>query len=67
MDKHKFESIDQFRGHSLQYFTTHADLVRRQAEAKAMEKAAAAGTVTKDAQWSGDKFVEQSRKLVANE
>jgi len=67
MDKHKFTSIDQFRGKSLQYFTTHADLVKRQAEAKAAEKAAAKGMVTKDAAWTGDGFVEQSRKLVANE
>src|SRR6187431_2103299 len=39
MAKHKFETIDQFRGHSLQYFTTHFDLVKRQAEAKALAKA----------------------------
>jgi hypothetical protein len=67
MDNHKFTNIEQFRGHSLQFFTTHADLVQRQKDAKAMEKAAAAGKVTKDTQWQGDKFVEQSRKLVANE
>jgi dihydroorotate dehydrogenase subfamily 1 len=67
MDKHQFTSIEQFRGRSLQYFTTHADLVRRQAEAKAAEKAAAKGMVTKDAAWTGDGFVEQSRKLVAND
>lgn len=67
MAKHNFESIDQFRGHALQFFTTHADLVRRQAEAKAIDKAAAKGAVTKDAQWHGDKFVEQSSKLVAND
>ena len=66
MDKHKFTKIDQFRGHSLQFFTTHMDLVQRQAKAKAMEAAAAKGVVTKDTQWSGDKFVEQSDKLVAN-
>jgi dihydropyrimidine dehydrogenase (NADP+)/dihydropyrimidine dehydrogenase (NAD+) subunit PreA len=67
MERHKFESIDQFRGESLRYFTTHADLVRRQGEAKAMEKAAAKGAVTKDAQWHGETFVEQSRGLVSNE
>lgn len=67
MERHKFETIDQFRGHSLAYFTTHADLVQRQAEAKARERAAASGMVTKDAAWSGDKFVEQSDKLVANQ
>jgi dihydroorotate dehydrogenase subfamily 1 len=66
MDQHKFNRIEDFRGHSLQYFTTHADLVQRQKTAKAMEAAAANGTVTKDGQWQGDKFVEQSAKLVAN-
>jgi len=39
MAKHKFETIDQFKGHSLQFFTTHADLVKRQAEAKAIARA----------------------------
>ena len=28
MDKHNFESLDDFRGHRLEYFTTHAELVR---------------------------------------
>ena len=60
MDRHGFESIDQFRGHSLQYFTTHADLVRRQAEAKAAKKA---GVVKKDTEWKGDEFVQQSEAL----
>lgn len=67
MDRKGFKTIPEFRGHALQYFTTHADLVRRQAEAKAAEKAAAKGMVTKDANWSGDQFVEQSQKLVANQ
>jgi hypothetical protein len=66
MDKHHFSSVEQFRGHALQYFTSHADLVRRQAEAKAAERAAAKGMVTKDGAWTGDKFVEQSQKLVSN-
>lgn len=66
MDSKGFKTIDEFRGHSLQYFTTHADLVQRQASAKALEKAAAEGRVTKDTQWTGEKFVEQSNKLVAN-
>ncbi|MBN8626822.1 MAG: NAD-dependent dihydropyrimidine dehydrogenase subunit PreA [Planctomycetes bacterium] len=71
MDRHQFKSIDDFRGHSLQYFTTHYDLVRRQAEARA----AKAGPATKqtatpekevvkaDHQWSGDDFVKQSDAL----
>lgn len=66
MDAKGFRTIEEFRGHSLQYFTTHHDLVQRQAMAKALEKAAAEGRVTKDTQWTGEKFVEQSNKLVAN-
>ncbi len=66
MEKHKFETIDQFKGHSLQYFTTHADLVKRQAEAKAMAAAKAKGMVTKDNEWQGDNFVKQSDALARN-
>ena len=61
MDKHNFSSISDFKGHSVQYFTTHADLVKRQAEAKAAKKSAK--LVTADEQWSGDDFVEQSDAL----
>lgn len=67
MDKHDFKSIEDFRGHSLQYFTTHADLVARQNAAKAEKAAAKNDMVTKDTAWEGDKFVEQSDKLVAND
>ena len=38
MEKHKFETLDDFRGHSLDYFTTHAELVRIQEERKAGPK-----------------------------
>lgn len=67
MDRHGFGTIEEFRGHALQYFTTHAELVRRQAAIKAAEKAERAGMVTKDTSWDGEKFVEQSNKLVAND
>ena len=67
MDKHGFASIDDFRGASLPYFTTHADLVKRQAEAKAAAKQKRAGMIEKDAQWEGDSFVEQSNRLVSND
>lgn len=67
MDKHGFNSIDDFRGHSLQFFTTHADLVQRQAQAKAAKRDGATGVVRKDTDWSGDRFVEQSDKLVSNQ
>jgi dihydroorotate dehydrogenase subfamily 1 len=63
MAKHNFEKIEDFKGHSLQYFTTHADLVKRQAEAKAAAKAKAKGMVTKDNEWQGDNFVKQSDAL----
>ena len=66
MDRHKFETIEQFKGHSLRYFTTHADLVKRQAEAKAMATAKVKGMVTKDNEWQGDNFVKQSDALARN-
>jgi dihydroorotate dehydrogenase subfamily 1 len=61
MEKHKFETLNDFKGKSLQYFTSHADLVHRQAQAKAAAKAKA--LVAKDGQWKGDDFVEQSESL----
>ena len=60
MAEHKFETISDFKGHSLQYFTTHADLVKRQAEAKALAKA---NVVKKDDNWKGDEFVKQTEAL----
>ena len=64
MDKHKLETVDDFRGLSLPYFTTHSDLVRRQAEARAAKRAAEAKRMIKgDAEWSGDDFVDQSDAL----
>jgi dihydroorotate dehydrogenase subfamily 1 len=69
MDRHKFNSLDDFRGHSLQYFTTHADLVRRQAEAREKAKSAAAAKgadgkpIKADHEWRGDDFVKQSDAL----
>jgi dihydroorotate dehydrogenase subfamily 1 len=64
MDKHKFETLDAFRGHSLDYFTTHAELVRVQSERKAAQKVAERErTIKTDSDWSGDKFVEQSAAL----
>jgi dihydropyrimidine dehydrogenase (NADP+)/dihydropyrimidine dehydrogenase (NAD+) subunit PreA len=64
MVKHKFETLADFKGKSLDYFTTHADLVKRQAERKAAQKAAAVAKVVKsDGEWSGDEFVKQSNAL----
>lgn len=64
MAKHKFETLADFKGKSLDYFTTHADLVKRQAERKAAQKAAAgAKTVKSDGEWNGSDFVKQSNAL----
>ncbi len=73
MAKHQFETPADFRGVSLPYFTTHADLVKRQTERKAAQKlaatTAAAATpptpniVKSDAEWTGDEFVRQSDAL----
>ena len=64
MEKHQFERIADFKGHSVQYFTTHADLVQRQAEARAAAKAQHDKRMIRDdAQWSGDDFVDQSDAL----
>src|SRR4051812_41601520 len=57
MEKHSFETLADFKGKSLDYFTTHADLVKRQADRKAAQKAAAAEPAKKvvlaDGEWSG--------------
>ncbi|HZJ16941.1 MAG TPA: NAD-dependent dihydropyrimidine dehydrogenase subunit PreA [Chthoniobacteraceae bacterium] len=65
METHKFATLADFKGKSLDYFTTHADLVRRQGERKAAQKAAEAQKkmVSADGEWSGDSFVQQSDAL----
>src|SRR5436190_6678205 len=68
MEKHKFETVADFKGKSLDYFTTHAELVRMQTERKAKDKAAAEDAAAKkmvraDGEWSGDEFVKQSDAL----
>src|SRR6202167_5265529 len=63
MEKHKFEKLSDFKGKSLDYFTTHADLVKRQADRKAAQKAAPKNVVKADGEWRGDEFVKQSDAL----
>lgn len=64
METKGFETIEDFKGHSLQYFTTHAELVRMQTERKAAEAAAKESAMVKnDAAWDGDDFVKQSNEL----
>jgi len=68
MDKQGFDTLADFKGKSLDYFTTHAELVRMQKERKDKDKAAADAAAAKkvvraDSEWSGDDFVKQSDAL----
>lgn len=65
MERHQFNSISDFRGHSLQYMTTHSDLVARQAAAREAKKAEhdRQKMIRADAEWDGDDFVLQSDAL----
>ena len=65
MEGKGFETIDDFKGASLPYFTSHTELVRMQGERKEREKAEKeqALTVKNDAEWDGDDFVKQSDAL----
>ena len=68
MEKHHFEALADFKGKSLDHFTTHAELVRMQKERKARDKATAEAAAAKkmvraDSEWSGDEFVKQSDAL----
>ncbi|KAF3785597.1 Dihydropyrimidine dehydrogenase [Nymphaea thermarum] len=65
MRKHNFSSIDDFKGHSLQYFTTHTDLVQRQQEAIRQRKAIKKG-LQSDKDWTGDGFVKETESMVSN-
>ena len=63
--RQSFDTISDFKGLSLPYFTTHADLVSKQLARKADEAAAKerATMVKSDAEWDGDDFVKQSNAL----
>ncbi|KAF8069634.1 PYD1 [Scenedesmus sp. PABB004] len=65
MSQHGFNSIDDFRGAALPYFTTHGDLVARQRAAVAERKAAKVG-LANDTAWTGDGFVAEAESMVSN-
>lgn len=50
---------------SLEYFTTHTDLVRRQEEAIRQRKAIKKG-LQSDKDWTGDGFVQETESMVSN-
>ncbi|MCW5775563.1 MAG: NAD-dependent dihydropyrimidine dehydrogenase subunit PreA [Phycisphaeraceae bacterium] len=58
MSRHGFQTVEEFRGRSLRYFTTHAELVRLQSLAG--EKTT---DVEKDSAWESDRFTQQSESL----
>lgn len=70
MDEHDFGTIADFKGHSLQFFKTHSELVAIQAKARAEKRAKFAQQqaqdntmIVADSQWTGDDFVKQSEAL----
>ncbi|CAI9113195.1 OLC1v1013760C1 [Oldenlandia corymbosa var. corymbosa] len=65
MKKHNFSSIEDFKGLSLDYFTTHTDLVNRQQEAIRQRKAIRKGLAS-DKDWTGDGFVQETESMVSN-
>ena len=65
MEEHDFKSIDEFKGAALPYFTTHADLYKRQEEAIMAKKAAKVG-LKNDEEWSGDGFQDETESMVSN-
>jgi dihydropyrimidine dehydrogenase (NADP+)/dihydropyrimidine dehydrogenase (NAD+) subunit PreA len=62
MDQHGFTSIAEFKGHSLQYFTSHSNLVELQAAARRAVQAKSQA-IQADHQWHGEEFVQQSEEL----
>jgi dihydroorotate dehydrogenase subfamily 1 len=61
MHEHGFDSLRDFIGTSLPYFSTHADLVERQRKAK-IERA---GRHSRDNEWQGE-IAKETEKLTSN-
>lgn len=61
LEKHNFSSVEDMVGKSLPYFTTHANLVARQQEAK-REKA---GQANRDNMWKGN-IASETESLASN-
>lgn len=64
MEQHGFEQVSDFKGRSLPFLTSHADLVTRlQKQKQASRQPTTPHTVQADSDWSGDQFVAQSHEL----
>ena len=66
MAAHDFDSLDDFRGASLPYFTTHSHLYELQSAAVAEKRKAKQG-LADDAAWTGDGFVDETESMVSNQ
>ncbi|MEC9389886.1 MAG: NAD-dependent dihydropyrimidine dehydrogenase subunit PreA [Myxococcota bacterium] len=64
MEQHGFETLDEFRGASLPFFTTHHHLVELQAEKKAKQ---AAKLANKDTEWGKGDVRDETAALTSNE
>ena len=62
MNNHNFETLNDFVGKSLPYFSTHANLSDRQREAKI----AKAGKSSRDNDWKGE-IARETDGLTSNE
>ncbi|MFZ4714790.1 MAG: NAD-dependent dihydropyrimidine dehydrogenase subunit PreA [Bacteriovoracaceae bacterium] len=60
MDEHGFNKVEDFIGHSLQYFTTHSHLNELK-QGKFDDK-----ELSKDIQWSGDNIDKQTNDMASN-
>jgi len=65
MSKHGFTSIEDFQGTSLDYFTTHADLVKRQKEAVEKKQKVRKGLAS-DKDWTGEGLAKETETMVSN-
>lgn len=67
MDEHGFTSVEQVVGQSLQYFSTHHDLVERQDAARKAKAEARKAASNRDGFWGKDSIQDETASLTTNE
>jgi dihydropyrimidine dehydrogenase (NADP+) len=65
MSKYGFTSIEDFQGASLDYFTTHVDLVKQQKEAVEKKQKVRKGLAS-DKDWTGEGLAKETETMVSN-
>jgi len=65
MDEHGFDSVQDIVGKSLPYFSTHHDLVDRQAEARRIKAEQRAGS-NRDTEWGNKNIQDETSELTTN-